>query len=124
MRCSFCDKVNLDGFAIGSLVLGVVGVVLSPILLGGLLAIAGVALATVHLRRRRPREKLARWGRNLSEFALGLAVACGTYAVTNPYLPINLLFNRPVLSSNFGNSVAMYEGSTLVGGASGRSQAS
>ena len=77
MRCSICDRDNLDGFAIGSLVLGVVGVVLSPILLGGLLAIVGITLATVHLRRRRPREKLARWGRNLSEFALGLAVACG-----------------------------------------------
>ncbi|MCH7719794.1 MAG: glycosyltransferase family 39 protein [Planctomycetes bacterium] len=40
---------------------------------------------------------------------VGLAVACGMYAATNPYLPINLLFNRPVLASSFGNSLAMYE---------------
>jgi len=39
----------------------------------------------------------------------GLAVACGVYAVTNPYVPFNLLFNPSLLASNFGNSMAMYE---------------
>ncbi|MCH7702233.1 MAG: glycosyltransferase family 39 protein [Planctomycetes bacterium] len=43
------------------------------------------------------------------ESLVGLAVACGAYAATNPYVPFNLLFNPSVLASNFGNSVAMYE---------------
>ncbi|MFQ5491806.1 MAG: ArnT family glycosyltransferase [Phycisphaerae bacterium] len=39
----------------------------------------------------------------------GLALALGTYAVTNPYVIINLFVNRQVLQSNFGNSLAMYQ---------------
>jgi len=40
-----------------------------------------------------------------------LAILCGVavYLVTNPYIVINLFINRPVLRSNFGNSLAMYE---------------
>jgi hypothetical protein len=39
-----------------------------------------------------------------------LSAACGlaVYAVTNPYVPINALFHRNRLSSNLGNSTAMY----------------
>ena len=39
----------------------------------------------------------------------GLIVAGLTYLITNPYIAINLFANRPVLASNFGNSMAMYE---------------
>lgn len=40
---------------------------------------------------------------------VGLAIAGGVYLVTNPYVALNLLLNREVLASNFGNSTAMYE---------------
>lgn len=39
----------------------------------------------------------------------GLLVAGLVYVITNPFVAINLLINRPVLFSNFGNSMAMYE---------------
>jgi 4-amino-4-deoxy-L-arabinose transferase-like glycosyltransferase len=44
---------------------------------------------------------------------VGLAVGAGivgglVYALTNPYVPYNLLFNREVLRSNLGTSTAMY----------------
>ncbi len=40
---------------------------------------------------------------------LGVVLGGATYALTNPYVPINLLVNREVLASNFGNSLAMYQ---------------
>lgn len=45
--------------------------------------------------------------------ALGGLTAVGVYAACNPYVVINLFSNRDVLSSNFGNSLAMYEVSRL-----------
>lgn len=38
----------------------------------------------------------------------GGATGAATYLLTNPYIVINLLVNREVLRSNFGNSLAMY----------------
>lgn len=46
----------------------------------------------------------------------GLIVAGLVYVITNPYVAINLLINRPVLFSNFGNSMAMYEVSRIPEG--------
>ena len=40
-----------------------------------------------------------------------------TYLATNPYVGINLVSNREVLVSNFGNSLAMYEVDRVVEGA-------
>ncbi|MGD2108646.1 MAG: glycosyltransferase family 39 protein [Phycisphaerae bacterium] len=40
---------------------------------------------------------------------LGVSVGVVVYLLTNPYTVINLLTNRAVLASNFGNSFAMYE---------------
>ncbi|MCC7294129.1 MAG: glycosyltransferase family 39 protein [Phycisphaerales bacterium] len=48
----------------------------------------------------------ARW---LATCARGGLVAMLAYLLTNPYIAINLFINRPVLASNFGNSLAMYE---------------
>ncbi|MGB0714946.1 MAG: ArnT family glycosyltransferase [Phycisphaerae bacterium] len=39
----------------------------------------------------------------------GTAVGAGVYLVTNPYVPYNYFFNPDVISSNFGNSLAMYK---------------
>ena len=43
----------------------------------------------------------------------GLAIAAAVYLIANPYVPINLFVNRPLLQSNFSNSMAMYEVSRL-----------
>jgi hypothetical protein len=43
------------------------------------------------------------------DLLLGSAIAVGVYLATNPYIPINLLFNREALLSNLSNSTAMYE---------------
>jgi hypothetical protein len=57
---------------------------------------------------------LALWMRCIRGWSLlrdcvaGGVIAVGTYAVTNPYVVINLFVNREVLASNFGNSTAMY----------------
>ncbi|NOX58130.1 MAG: glycosyltransferase family 39 protein [Planctomycetes bacterium] len=46
----------------------------------------------------------------------GLCVAGFVYLITNPYIAINAFVNRPVLASNFGNSMAMYEVSRIPEG--------
>jgi hypothetical protein len=52
----------------------------------------------------RPQSWAARVG-----IAMGSALVGGlVYALTNPYVPYNLLFNREVLRSNLGTSTAMY----------------
>jgi hypothetical protein len=48
--------------------------------------------------------------------AAGIGLAAAAYAITNPYVPINLIANREVLRSNFGNSLAMYEIDRLAEG--------
>ncbi len=48
--------------------------------------------------------------------AAGAGVGAAVYLATNPYMLINLFFNREVLRSNFGNSLAMYEVSRLGAG--------
>jgi len=49
------------------------------------------------------------WRTALSRTTCGTALACVVYLITNPYILINAFVNRAVLSSNFGNSLAMYE---------------
>ena len=51
----------------------------------------------------------APWGWVVRRTGCGLALAVGVYLITNPYIVINACFNREVLRSNFGNSLAMYE---------------
>lgn len=48
--------------------------------------------------------------------AIGAGVSSVVYVLTNPYVLINLFANREVLSSNFGNSFAMYEVSRVFSG--------
>lgn len=75
------------GYAFGLVLTGLAGVLLWPLML---LTRTGGARRTL---------------RHLS-LAGGLALA--VYAVTNPYIPYNLLFDPSVLGGNLDNSLAMY----------------
>jgi len=66
------------GLAIATLVLGILGVVLSPLLLGGLLGLAGLALGVLHLRRRSASKGMAVWGMALALVGVGASVAAGS----------------------------------------------
>jgi hypothetical protein len=44
------------------------------------------------------------------------AIGAAVYLLTNPYIPINLIHNRQVLRSNFGNSRAFYHAALTLGG--------
>jgi thiol-disulfide isomerase/thioredoxin len=64
-----------EGLAVGSLVLGILAVALSPAVVGGLLAVLGLALGLAHLTAGRAHRRMARWGAVLS--AVGLVVSLG-----------------------------------------------
>ncbi|MCS7049170.1 MAG: redoxin domain-containing protein [Verrucomicrobiae bacterium] len=59
------------GLAVGSLVLGILGVCLSFLLVGGVLAVVGLVLGIAHLTRCEAGRGMAWWGTGLS--AVGLA---------------------------------------------------
>jgi peroxiredoxin len=65
------------GLAIASLVLGIVAVVLSFLVLGGILGLVGLALGMAHLARKRRPVVMARWGVALSIVGLLLSVGFG-----------------------------------------------
>ncbi|NLX22133.1 MAG: hypothetical protein GXY55_10790 [Phycisphaerae bacterium] len=69
-----------------------------------------VVLPVMSLLRRH------RWREVVWRTVAGGCVGAGVYLVTNPYILINLVGNRDVLRSNFGNSLAMYEISRLGAG--------
>lgn len=65
-------------------------------------AVIGIVLPVMILVRRDT------WGRRIGMLVLA-CVFCGiAYAVTNPYVPINLLRGAQVLGSNAGNTKEMY----------------
>ncbi|HSW46996.1 MAG TPA: glycosyltransferase family 39 protein [Phycisphaerae bacterium] len=53
------------------------------------------------------------WEVVFTKTVFGGLIGVFIYLLTNPYIPVNLLTNREVLRSNFGNSLAMYEVSRL-----------
>lgn len=63
------------GLAIAALVLGILGLVLSPLLVGGVLGLVGFGLGVVYLRSRPERKGMARWGMALG--CLGLLASVG-----------------------------------------------
>lgn len=87
------------GYAVALVPTGIVGVLIAAALL-----VCGTRAAAPRALRR-----------------LGTAagVAALVWALTNPYVLINLATNRAVLTSNLGNSTAMYEGQAtrLIDGA-------
>jgi len=66
---------SYPGLAIASLVLGVLAVVLSFLLLGGVLGLIGLGLGIAHLARKRKPAGMARWGVALS--VLGILASVG-----------------------------------------------
>jgi thiol-disulfide isomerase/thioredoxin len=64
--------------AVASLVLGILALLLSPFLVGGLLGLVGITLAMVQMRLGRVRRALAVWGIALS--LLGVAATAGAGA--------------------------------------------
>jgi hypothetical protein len=76
----------------------------------------GMVLSSLPIFILIPLVELARFYSNRSSLpaairraTAGVAVALGIYAISNPYVPVNLLVNRQVLTSNLRNSTAMYE---------------
>jgi hypothetical protein len=95
------------GAAVGMVVSAAPIVVLIPLALG-------IRAHRLRVRDERGRGGCARpvapYGRMAVQATIGgLLLAAATYFLTNPYVLINLFVNRPVLASNFGNSLAMYE---------------
>jgi hypothetical protein len=58
------------------------------------------------------------WRDRVRIAAVSALLGAATYALTNPFVPINLLRNRALLMSNLGTSTAMYE-VNATGGALG-----
>jgi hypothetical protein len=58
-------------------------------------------------------ERVSGW---FARTTIGVLVGVAVYLFTNPYIAINLMTNRDVLASNFGNSLAMYDVSRIVEG--------
>jgi thiol-disulfide isomerase/thioredoxin len=65
------------GLAIASLVLGILAIPLSLFLVGGLLAVVGLVLGIVHLKKGVAARAMAGWGIGLAVVGLGLSVAAG-----------------------------------------------
>lgn len=65
------------GLAIAALVLGILGLVLSPLLVGGVLGLVGLGLGAVYLRSRPERKGMARWGMALGSVGLVASVGAG-----------------------------------------------
>jgi hypothetical protein len=57
------------------------------------------------------------WRRRLATFVLAGVSGAVVYAATNPYVIIHLIGDRTVLTSNLGNSTAMYRSPASVDGA-------
>lgn len=66
------------GLAIAALVLGILAVVLSFLLVGGVLGAVGLILGFVHLKRRRRPNGMAWWGVSLSMVGLIISIGFGT----------------------------------------------
>jgi hypothetical protein len=73
-------------------------------------AIIGVVLIAMVLLRRVP------WPERAVALSLAIVASAISYAMTNPYVPINLIFDRAALVSNLANTRAMYGNGTLIDG--------
>lgn len=67
------------GLAIGSLVLGVLAVVLGLFVVGGVLGLAGLIMGVVHLARSRSHRAVAVWGLGLSAVGMALTAAVAIF---------------------------------------------
>jgi peroxiredoxin len=77
-----------EGLAIASFTLGILAIALSIFLVGGLLAIIGLILGFIHLKKRTASLTMAKWGVGLSAIALVVSMGIGymyyhTYNIKN-----------------------------------------
>ncbi len=70
------------GLAIGALVIGILSVVLSIFLVGGLLAIVAIVLSWIYLAKRQRPAGMARWGIVLAVLGLIASVGFGAFYVS------------------------------------------
>ena len=79
--------------------MGIAGGFAFGFVLTGLLAAAIPAAVPACARRTR---------KAAGDMTLSIAIAAAVYAITNPYVLFNAMFNRTAFASNIGNSTAMY----------------
>ena len=77
------------------------------VLLSGAVALV-IAPAILFVRRDR---------RTIAHVAVATMIALGVFAATNPYLIHHTLFQRELLTGNFGNTLGMYRIGSVVGSA-------
>lgn len=65
------------GLAIASLVLGILGILTSILVIGGVLALVGLILGAIDLARKNARKAVAGWGVGLSIVAVLISILCG-----------------------------------------------
>ncbi|MGA2603523.1 MAG: redoxin domain-containing protein [Verrucomicrobiia bacterium] len=94
------------GFAITSLVLGIVAVCLSFLVLGALLGLVGLVFGLIQLRRRGSPKKMAWWGFSLSVFGLLASIGFGVL-----YFEFFKHFQAAMESAS-GTDLAQWEGVT------------
>ncbi len=66
-----------SGLAVASLVLGILGIMLSIFLIGGLLALVGIILGGIDLGRRNTKKAVAGWGLGLSVAGVLITILVG-----------------------------------------------
>jgi len=94
-----------SGLAIAALVLGILSILLSWVLVGGLLALVGIGLAATALRRKPPRPATAQWGLVLSIFGLLGGIGFG----------VLYLYGLPKLAADLKRSQGISEFTEWVG---------
>lgn len=70
-------EMNPIGWAVASLILGIISIAFSLFLVGGILAIIGSILGGIHLRKRMTFRTMATWGISLSVVGLLASVGLG-----------------------------------------------
>jgi peroxiredoxin len=93
------------GLAIASLVLGVLAVVLSFLLVGGVLGVVGLILGFVHLKKRRRPNGMACWGVGLSVAGIIAGIGFGVL-----YYPVYKAVRKVMEARGSGPSATEWQG--------------
>jgi thiol-disulfide isomerase/thioredoxin len=105
------------GLAIGSLALGIVACLLSPLLIGSLFGLVGLLLGVVHLRRKLGPPGMARWGVGLSVMSLLACLVFGTifYSYFKQFRSMNSSAGGGIFADWVGAEVPDFSAITLDG---------
>ncbi len=104
----FAVRFDADGRTADAIRMGLAGGLAFGLVLTGLAA-AAIVPVLLWLHRRD--------ARRLRLVGLAALLAAAVYAVTNPYVIYNFLFDRAALTGNIDNSTAMYDVGRIGGGA-------